>query len=87
MTYDPNRLDERSDRPIGYGAGRYSAGTYTAMVLGTLIALAAIFYLVGYVGGNRPVNANNPSETSSTVGQSTSERTETPAQSPTAPRQ
>ena len=63
MTYDPNRLDERSDRPIGYGAGRYSAGTYTAMVLGALIALVAIFYLIGQVGGNRTENANNPSET------------------------
>jgi hypothetical protein len=87
MTYDPNRLDEQSDRVIGYGAGRYSSGMYTAMVLGTLIALVAIFYLIGQVGGNRTENANNPSETKATVGQSTSERTETPAQSPATPRQ
>jgi hypothetical protein len=87
MTHDPNRLDERSDRPIGYGAGRHSSGMYTAMVLGALIALVAIFYLIGQVGGNRTENANNPSETKATVGQSTPERTETPAQSPTTPRQ
>ena len=87
MTYDPNRFDEQSDRAVGYGAGRYSAGTYTAMVLGALIALVAIFYLIGQVGGNRTENANNPSDTKATVGQSTPERTETPAQSPTTPRQ
>lgn len=87
MTYDPNRFDEQSDHAIGYGAGRHSAGMYTAMVLGALIALVAIFYLIGQVGGNRTENANNPSDTKATVGQSTPERTETPAQSPTTPRQ
>jgi hypothetical protein len=87
MTYDPNRVDQQSRRVVGYGAGSYSAGTYTAMALGALIALAAIFYLIGSVGGNRTENANNPSETKATVGQSTSERTETPAKSPATPRQ
>jgi hypothetical protein len=87
MTYDPNTVNEQSGRVVGYGAGRHSAGAYTAMVLGALIALVAIFYLVGVVGGNRTENANNPSETKTTVGQSTPERAETPTQSPTAPRQ
>jgi hypothetical protein len=86
MTYDPYQNDE-PNRVVGYGAGRSSTGTYVAMALGVLIAIAAVFYLVGVIGGNRAVNANNPSETKATVGQSTPERTETPAQSPTTPKQ
>jgi hypothetical protein len=86
MTFDPYRDDE-PNRVVGYGADRSSTGTYVAMALGVLIAMAAIFYLIGGVGGNRTENANNPSETKATVGQSTPERTEAPAQSPTAPRQ
>ena len=86
MTFDPSRNDQ-PNRVVGYGAGRSSTGTYVAMALGVLIAIVAVFYLVGIVGGSRTENANNPSETKATVGQSTPERTETPAQSPTTPRQ
>ncbi len=87
MTFDPYRNDnDEPDRVVGYGAGRSSTGTYVAMALGVLIAMAAIFYLVEVVGGNRTENANNPSETKSTIGQSTREPTQAPAQSPT-PRQ
>ena len=87
MTFDPNRRHEPDRVVVGYGADRRSTGTYAALAIGVLVAMVAIFYVVGIIGGSRTENANNPSETKATTGQSTPERTPTPAQSPTAPRQ
>lgn len=84
MTYDPNRMQDYSDHVVGYGADRHSSGYYAMLVVGVLVAIAAIFYLIGHVGGQRPLHANNPLVTSTTTGQAT---TETPGLLPTAPRQ
>jgi hypothetical protein len=87
MTYDPNRTHDDPDRVVGYGADHHSSGYYALLFAGVLAAMVAIFYLIGHVGGTRTVTAINPMETSATTGQATTERSETPAQSPTAPRQ
>ena len=53
--------------------------------MGVLIALAAIFNLIGNVCGSRTEHANNLSETKATTGQATTERSEgPPTQSPDA---
>lgn len=83
MTYDPNRMQDYPNRVVGYGADRHSASYYAMLVVGVLVAMAAIFYLIGDVGGKRPMHANVPLE-KSTTGQAT---TETPGLLPTAPRQ
>jgi len=88
MTYDPNRMQGYSGHVVGYGADRHSSGYYAMLVAGTLIALVAIFYWIGHVGGTRTEHANNPSETKATTGQATTERSETPpTQSPAAQQQ
>jgi hypothetical protein len=87
MTYDPNRMQGYSGHVVGYGADRHSSGYYAMLVAGALIALVAIFYLIGHVGGSRTMHANNPLDTKATTGQAVSEPTVTPGLLPTAPRQ
>jgi hypothetical protein len=71
MTHDSNRMQDHPARVVGYGADHHSSGYYAVLVAGTLIALIAIFYLIGHVGGSRTVTAINPMETNATTGQAT----------------
>ncbi|MBZ0148779.1 MAG: hypothetical protein K8F62_14735 [Pseudorhodoplanes sp.] len=80
-------MHDYSDRVVGYGADDRPSGFYAVFSMGVLIALAAIFNLIGNVGGSHTEYANNPSETKVTTGQATTERSEGPStQSPDAQR-
>ena len=48
-------------RVVGYGAGRKSNSTYAALLVGTMIAVGAILFMIGWSGNRTYTQANNPS--------------------------